>query len=213
MANSSDWLGALAGLQEAEPQGVAPGWLAMLREPAEFREAFAFGTRATGPVPAEPPTPKPDPTVAAVARAYADGEAAGRLAALAEAAAEATRQRALRLAFRTLDEAARNVLADDLAATVIALCDGALAGCAVDSDALLARCHTAAQRIGAAAETLNLHLHPHDIAALDPAALDCWTITPDPALERGALRIETADGAISDGPAEWRRAIAAAVRG
>lgn len=216
MANSSDWLGALA-----EPPGAPPpGWLAMLGEPAGFRELAAFGEpvpEAPPPAPAPEPAPEPeaqpDPAEEALARAYAEGEAAGRAAAEAEAAAQASRQRALRLAFRSLDEIAAQVLADDLATTVMALCDGVLAECAADREALLARCQGAARRIGGAADALILHLHPDDIHLLGDDAVAGWHVKPDPALERGSVLIEGAEGVVSDGPAEWRRAIAAAVRG
>ena len=208
MANSSEWMGALE-----QPRLAQPGWLALLDEPAEFREAFVFGAAQPAATADDPLAPAPDPGEDALARAFADGEAAGRAAAEAEAEAAAARQRALRLAFRTIDETARDVLADDLAETVIALCEAALADCAIDKDALLARCHAAAKRIGGAAEALTLHLHPDDIAILDAAALEGWQVMPDPALDRGAVMIAGPEGAVSDGPAEWRRAIAAAVRG
>jgi len=150
---------------------------------------------------------------ATLAKAHADGMAAGRAAAEADAAALAARQRALRLSFRALDEAASQVLADDLAATVMALCEGVLGDAAIDREGLLARCHAAARRIGGAADSLTLHLHPDDMALLGPDALTGWQVMPDAALERGTVLIESANGSVSDGPAEWRRAIAAAVRG
>ena len=219
MANSSDWLGALA-----EPALVAdsPDWLALLDGGAggAFREALPFGAQEPEvPAPLSPDpvpdvsAPAPDPHAEALARAYAEGETAGRAAAEAEAEDRAARQRALRLAFRSLDEAARGVLADDLAATVMALCEGALAGAAIDRDGLLTRCHAAARRIGGAADTLALHLHPDDIGLLGDDALAGWRVVADAALERGAVVIESAEGSVSDGPAEWRRAIAAAVQG
>ena len=216
MANSSDWIGALA-----EPVAAAdsPGWLTLLDggPGGGFREAAPFGAPEPEPAPLPPvPAPEPqgpDPHAEALARAYADGEAAGRGAATAEAEDRAGRQRAIRLAFRNLDEAARAALADDLTATVIALCDGALAGAAIDRAALLARCHAAARRIGGAAESLALHLHPDDIDLLGTDALADWRVVADAALERGAVVIEGPDGSVSDGPAEWRRAIVAAVQG
>jgi flagellar assembly protein FliH len=212
MANSSDWLGLVA-----EPMGApSPHWLALLGEPGDFREALVFGEPAledTAPAPSPQSEPEADPAADALARAYAEGEAAGRAAAEAEAEVHASRQRALRLAFRSLDEVAGQVLADDLAATVMALCDAVLAECAIDRDALLERCHAAAMRIGGAADALILHLHPDDAAMLGADALAGWQVKPDPALERGSVLIEGADGVVSDGPAEWRRAIAGAVRG
>lgn len=192
----------------------APRWLALLEEPTAFHETMPFGMAAMEHEPLPAPKPDlPDPAQAALARAYADGLAAGRAQAEAEAQAAATCQRTLRLAFRSLDETAQAVLADDLAATVQALCEAALAGCAPDRDSLLARCHAAAQRIGCATDALTLHLHPDDTALLGPEAVAGWQVTADAALERGTVLIESADGAVSDGPAEWRRAIAAALRG
>ncbi len=216
MANSSDWLVALAKPVAAMD---GPGWLALLDSDTgqAFRAAMPLGAGdgevSSSPLDTASPDPAPDPAAEALARAYADGLAAGRAAAEADAAESGARQRAIRLAFRSLDEAAQSVLADDLAATVTALCDGALAGAAIDRDGLLARCHAAARRIGGAAETLALHLHPDDIALLGAEALAGWRVVPDAALERGGVVIEGADGSVSDGPAEWRRAIAAAVRG
>jgi flagellar assembly protein FliH len=54
-------------------------------------------------------------------------------------------------------------------------------------------------------------LHPDDLAMLDDAALVGWQIVPDAGLDRGGLLLEGADGAVADGPSEWRRAIAAAL--
>ena len=57
-----------------------------------------------------------------------------------------------------------------------------------------------------------LHLHPDDVALLGAEALAGLRCVPDAGLELGSLVIEGGDGTISDGPAEWRRAIAAALR-
>lgn len=215
MANSSDWLGALG-----DTRLPPPGWLAAIGEAQDFREMLpGFAAAEEAPVSEPEPVPQPEPEPVAdpvpdlVAQAYSQGEAAGRAAALAEAAQDAARQRGLRLAFRTLDEAASETLAADLADTVIALCEGVLGAHAADRDALLARCHEAARRIGGAAAGLRLHLHPEDIETLGPDALGGWEVAADGALERGALLLEGPDGALRDGPADWRRAIADAVRG
>ena len=217
MANSSEWIGALAGaaLPAPAPATEEPGWLALLAPGGGFREALPFG--AAEPEPSPPEEPAPDPQAEALARAVAqaraEGEAAGHAAAQAEAAEHAARHRALRLTFHTLDEAALGVLAEDLAATVMTLAERVLGEAAVDRAGLLARCRAAAARIGGAADSLALHLHPDDIALLGPEGLAGWRVVPDPALTRGALRIESPEGAVSDGPEEWRRAIAAAVQG
>ncbi|MBY0343569.1 MAG: flagellar biosynthesis protein [Sphingomonadales bacterium] len=224
MPTSSDWLGALVADPAIADAGEAgPGWLALLgdgegREGSRFREAALFGGAGTEAPDPPPPDPDfeaaaPDPHAEALARAHAEGVAAGRAAAEAEGEALARRQRALRLSFRTLDEAALGVLADDLAATVLHLCEGVLGEAARDPAALRERCIAAARRIGGAAEALALHLHPDDIALLGEEALAALRIVPDPALEPGSIVIEGPDGSVCDGPAEWRRAIAASLRG
>jgi flagellar assembly protein FliH len=173
--------------------------------------------------PAAPPAPDPAPELApaaqtaaalaaAEARAFAAGESAGRAAASAEAAREAGHMRALRLNFRALDEAAIGVLAEELAATVEALCAGVLGDYARDGAALAARCEAAAARLGSGWPGAVLHLHPDDLAGLPAGALDGWQIASDPAIERGGLLIEGPDGAVRDTPADWRRALAEAVR-
>jgi flagellar assembly protein FliH len=217
VANSSDWLGALAEAPVDGADGGGPDWLALLGAASGFRET-RFGAPAPELVLAEPmplplpPEVEPDPEAEALARAYAEGVAAGKAVAAAEAEAHAACQRALRLTFRSLDEAALGVLADDLATTVMTLCDGALAGAALDREALIARCHAAARRIGGAADSLVLHLHPEDIALLGEEALEGWQVTPDATLERGSVLIAGPEGSVSDGPAEWRRAIAAGLQ-
>lgn len=215
MANLSEWFGGTAAPALA-PSPALPPWLARLEEGEGkgFRATLVFAApEPEAPPPAPEPHAEPESAPDPVALAYAEGEAAGRAAAAAEAAAHGAAQRALRLTFRTLDETALAVLVDDLAATVLALCDQALAGCALDRAALLGRCHAAAARIGGAPDSLSLRLHPEDIALLGEGALAAWRLAPDAGLERGSLRLEGPDGAVSDGPAEWRRAIAAALRG
>jgi len=221
MANSSDWVGAFAAAPDPDTAvDEAPGWLALMGagEGTGFREAALFGAPEEPAPPPEPPEPahdatEPDPHAEALARAYADGLAAGRAAAEATSEALGRRHRALRLTFRALDEAAMDVLAADLAATVEALCAGVLGDAARDPAGLRERCEAAARRIGGAADALVLHLHPDDIALLEEGAQAALQLAPDPALEPGSVVIAGPEGSVADGPAEWRRAIAAAVRG
>lgn len=221
MATSSDWLAALA----APPPPLlspAPRWFEALDPVGGFRGGLPFaGSMPLTPEPATPAEPEPaseeeqsdtDSLAAREARAFAEGEASGRAAASAEAARELAHARALRLHFRALDEAALGVLAEELAATVAALCGQVLGEYAADGAALAARCEAAAARLGAGWAGAVLHLHPDDLAGLPEGALAGWQIASDPALERGALVIEGPDGAVRDTPADWRRALAEAVR-
>jgi flagellar assembly protein FliH len=216
MANSSDWI---AEVTQPELR-AAPRWFEAVGAPGGFCDAWPFGKApedwpcpdfASPPAEKEPAQPAPTSDLDILAQAFAEGEAAGRAAALAEAEQFARHQRALRLSFRALDEAALEVLARELSDTVLALCDQMLADCAIDPDRLLARCQEAARRLGSGAGDAVLRLHPDDLAMLDDAALVGWQIVPDAALDRGGLLLEGADGAVADGPSEWRRAIAAAL--
>ena len=56
-----------------------------------------------------------------------------------------------------------------------------------------------------------LRLHPEDIRLIGKRLPEGLEVVPDPALERGALRVETASGGVEDGPSHWRRAIAEAL--
>lgn len=221
MANSSDWIAALAR-DAAAMDGPPQGWMAGLDGSGGFVEGLALGEevatqeRHVEPVPTseeaapEPaPTPAPDP----VAEAFSRGVTAGHAAAREEYEQQAERQRALRLSFRDFDQAAMDSLAGELAETVVALCSQAIEGFATDHEALLMRCSEAARRLGTASSECTLHLHPDDIALVDPAMLDAWNVMPDASVEQGGLRLEGADGSVSDGPHDWRRAIAAAIRG
>ena len=221
MANSSDWIAALA--RDAEAMDAPPqGWMAGLGESGGFVEGLALGGDVATQEPEEEQesqpdeaTPDPDPTPAPdpVAEAFSRGVTAGHAAAREEYEQQAERQRALRLSFRAFDQAAMDSLASELADTVVTLCSEAIEGFATDPEALLTRCSEAARRLGTGPGECTLHLHPDDIALLDPSMLEAWTVMPDAGVEQGGLRLEGADGSVSDGPPDWRRAIAAAIRG
>jgi flagellar assembly protein FliH len=211
MANSSDWTAELAA-PAAERPAAAPTWVAALGARRGFRPNLPFGGPASpGDDPAAPDGEQAK--AAALAQAFADGEAAGRSAAQEEARVEGEHQRALRLAFRAFDQAAMDALAADLVETVITLCSAAIADFTPDTESLERRCAEAARRLGSAAEDCTLRLNPVDSETLREKPLEGWQIAPDPAVERGGLVLEGPDGSVHDGPAEWRRAIEAAVRG
>ncbi|MFU7529344.1 FliH/SctL family protein [Qipengyuania sp. ASV99] len=220
MLNSSDWFAALHE-PEGSVEAKAPDWIDQLTQPGGFVEGGPFGRlgereRQTAPAPEMSPAatpahnlPEPDP----LAEAFARGEAAGRAAAAAEHTAVQDQQRALRLSFRELDQTAMDSLAGELAETVIALCEQALSEFVPEPGQLLKRCHAAARRLGSAAQDCALHLNPADIDALARETRDNWRVVADDTIARGGLKFETSDGSISDGPSEWRRAIATALRG
>lgn len=213
--NSSDWIAKAAQSDGAR----SPSWIDALASPGEFNAASPFahlGVTQTEPATAAIPAaelPSQSEPQSEWDRGFAAGEAAGRAAAEAQIGAASQEKLALRTAFRTLDQAAMDALANELADTVVALCDAALGEQATDKDALVKRVRQAAQRLGTAAQNCTLHLHPDDAAMLDETALSQWEISTDAALERGSLAFAGPDGGVRDGPAEWRRAIANALRG
>ncbi len=218
MANSSDWIAAL-GVSAANP-GKVPGWIAAEGALKGFNDASPFArleAQHNGPLePARPAGPAPEPAQpSATERAFGEGFAEGHAQGFSEAEAAANREMAhlrdLRLAFRTLDASALDVLSGELAATVLALCGQVLGEHAADPAALAARCHAAAARLGDAPGRFALHLHPLDIAALEDAALAGLEVKGDPGVARGGLRLAGPDSELHDGPEEWLRAIASAL--
>ena len=169
---------------------------------------------SAAPAPPPPPAPEPeveDPVALAWAEGYEAGVAeAGALAKLQAEADEAARG-TIELALARLDAEQTEALRQKLYATVEALCEAAIAPIALDKAALVARVERAAAMLARADDERVLRLHPDDfklVAKRLPAGLD---VVPDPALDRGALRVETQNGGVEDGPAHWRAAIAEAL--
>lgn len=177
-----------------------------------FSRDLRFAAAGIAAMRPEPVPDAPDP----LALAYADGHAAGvaeaAAAAQAEAtAAEAARQR-LSLSFSRLDAEMAEQLRHKLHETVTALCDAALQPLALDAEALARRVECAVAMFVRADDERVIRLHPDDIALLGARLPADWQFSPDPALDRGALRVETASGGIEDGPVQWRAAITEALR-
>lgn len=214
MANLSEWIERAESVERGEPT-----WLASLRMREGFRAGTPFSAAAGEPCgriatdPATPATSNDQPADDALAKAFAEGEAAGRDAAHAEAMEELERKRAIRLAFRALDQAAMDSLASELSETVIALCEPILGAGTVDRDRMIGRCAEAARRLGSAAGQMTLRLHPDDLELIGSEAIAGCTVQADRSVERGGLVLEGSDGSVHDGPTEWRRAISQAVRG
>lgn len=152
-----------------------------------------------------------DPLARAWHEGYTAGFAEAEAAARAEAeAADAARAR-IELALARLDADHAEQLRQKLFATVEALCETALAPLALDRDALVARIARAAAMLARADDERVLRLHPDDLALVKSRLPQGLEVQADPALERGALRVESSNGGVEDGPAHWRRAIAEAL--
>jgi flagellar assembly protein FliH len=164
------------------------------------------------------PDAAPQPEVQAddpIATAWAEGYLAGSEQAEAEAAQqailEAGAHEALSLSFAKLDRELEEALRQRLHDTVAALCEAALAPLALDEAALFGRIERAIALFTRADDERVIRLHPDDLALISQRLAEDWQVVPDPMLERGALRVEAANGGVEDGPAQWRQAIAEAL--
>ena len=163
-----------------------------------------------------PPASQPvasaaDPLASAWAEGYAEGTATAAAEAQDLADWHATALARIELAFTRLDTVQEEALRQRLHETVTALCEAAIAPLALDPAALARRASRAASMLARADDARVLRLHPDDLALVAARLPEGLAVEPDPALERGSLRMETATGGIEDGPGQWRRAIAEAL--
>ncbi len=197
MANSFEPLFAGSGVPTRE--GNLPGWLAAIGQARGFSAHPYLSSSAPQPVSSGAPT--------AEQAAYDEGERAGREAAMADLAKLDTARDKLGLALARLDTELEEHLSARLSETVAALCEATLAPLAIDQEALQARCIAAAGAVGEGIIDASLRLHPDDIALLDPQFAATWHLIPDLALERGTVVFDMPEGAVRDGPEEWRGAL------
>jgi flagellar assembly protein FliH len=177
------------------------------------RSGFTADPRfvAAAQLPSPPLSEAGDP----LARAWEDGFAAGFAEASSEAGKLAEADQAARgkieLSLARLNAELAELLRLKLFATVEVLCEATIAPLALDQTALATRVERAAAMLARVDDERLLRLHPDDIALVEQRLPDGLPIMADPALERGALRVESSNGGIEDGPAHWRRAIAEAI--
>lgn len=132
---------------------------------------------------------------AALAEGYAAGLAAGR----AEADGERAALGRLAAGLEALTPEPTQALGATLALAVERLVVQIMGEVEIDRDLLAARACAAAALVGEETRPATLRLHPDDLARLDGVALPVRT-EPDGSLAPGALRLETAQGWIEDGP-------------
>lgn len=189
-----------------------------LAGPRGFTPDTRFGGELPAPMPEPPRSEAPvaeEATLDPVAEAYNSGFTAGYLQAQNEAAAQtaadAAAHEGLTLSFARLDAALEEELRLRLHDTVAALCEAAIAPLALDGDALTRRIERAVAMLARADDERVVRLHPEDIKLISPRLLKEWQVEPDAKLERGTIRIQSANGGVEDGPATWRLAISEAL--
>lgn len=153
----------------------------------------------------------PDILTETYGRGYAEGHAAAAAEAAARMLADDRAREELALSFARLDATMAEDLRLRLRDTVAALCEAALGPLALDEVALTNRIARAVSMLARADDERVVRLHPADIELVSARLHADWTVRPDPSLERGTVRVETATGGVEDGPAAWRLAIAEAL--
>ncbi|MCB2075559.1 MAG: flagellar biosynthesis protein [Novosphingobium sp.] len=177
------------------------------RQDARFaRPSDQRGQSAQGQL-AEPE----DPIAMAFTEGFNAGVAEAQAIAAEQAKADAGARESLMLALSRLDAQMEEELRLKLRDTVATLCELAIAPLALDEDALVRRIETATAMLRRADDERVIRLHPDDLELVSPRLAQDWQVVPDPSLERGALRVESANGGVEDGPDVWRRAIAEAL--
>lgn len=154
---------------------------------------------------------RPDPAEAAYAEGYGRGFDEGVAKAQAQAAIDAAGRSKIEGAFTRLSEAELLRFEDKLRETVLMLCERTLAPLAADPAALTDRITRALDLLRRSEDERVLRIHPDDLALVHNRLPDDLRIELDPTLERGGLRVETAEGGVEDGPDQWRRALAEAL--
>jgi flagellar assembly protein FliH len=156
--------------------------------------------------------PETDVEAEAYARGLADGTAQAQAAALAAERERDARRQAIELAFARFDEASAEELRERLRQTVLALCEATILPLSVDPEGLAARIDKAIAMLQRGQDERRVLLNPEDIPLVESRLPADLHLQADPAIERGALRIETPDGGVEDGPSQWRRILAEAFR-
>jgi len=154
---------------------------------------------------------EPDPCEGAFADGYARGREEGFAQAQEQAERDAVARNRIELGLGLLAEDDERRLDEKLRETILVLCEQTLAPLVADPDALVVRVTKALGLLRRSEDDRVLRLHPEDIALLTGQLPEHLKIEPDAALERGEIRVETAEGGVEDGPGQWRRALAEAL--
>nr|WP_196221811.1 FliH/SctL family protein [Sphingobium sp. CAP-1] len=102
-------------------------------------------------------------------------------------------------ALELLAPAPSGMLSTMLSATVVRLVEQIVGEVEIDMERLVQRCDTVAAFIESNQDRSALHLHPDDADLLKDEAIGV-PLVADPTMQRGCVRLETADGWVEDGP-------------
>jgi flagellar assembly protein FliH len=114
-------------------------------------------------------------------------------------AADADARAQLAEALELLALAPSGMLSTMLSATVVRLVEQIVGEVEIDIERLVQRCDTLAAFIESNQDKSALHLHPDDVTLLEGETIGV-PLVADKEMQRGCVRLETADGWVEDGP-------------
>lgn len=172
---------------------------------------FRADSRFGGAIAADLVMRRPNPAEGAFTDGYAKGFEEGAAQANAQAQQDAAACGTIEIGLGRLAESEELRFEQRLRETVLALCEQTLAPLAIDPDMLEKRVANALGLLRRTEDERTLRLHPDDLALIAGRLPEQVRVEADPSLERGELRIETAEGGVEDGPGHWHRALAEAL--
>lgn len=187
----------------AEAQSVTIGALSNAGVGSPFQARFADGQEISRPIPSamrpDGSTAKADPIEQARSDGFAQGFDEGMRVASETYAVDEDITMRLAQALEQVAPAINGTLSSLLSAAVMRLVEQVVGEAAVDAAQLAKRVEAVCAFIEEGQSRNSLHLHPQDIELLQGHEFG-FPLTPDPDLGRGAVRLDTADGWIEDGP-------------
>ncbi len=180
------------------------------RGEAGFRQDARFALVPRGHCALPAPGEAEDPVALAWAEGYGHGLEQARAEAEGLRIEEEAAREGLGLALTRIDAALAETLRQRLQDTVMVLCEATLVPFALDAGVLAKRVERAVAMLSRAEDERVIKLNPADMKLVAPQLAADWKVVGDPAIERGALRVEAQSGGVEDGPAQWRLALAEA---
>lgn len=167
-----------------------------------FHARFADGQQVVRARPfaaAKPEEPAVDPLERVRADAFAQGFDEGVRVATESVVADEEARARLGMALEQIAPAANGALSTLLSAAVLRIVTKIVGEVPVDAELLARRVDAVAAFIEEGQGRQRLHVNPEDIALLHGREFGL-ELTPDPAIGRGSVRLDTAEGWIEDGP-------------
>jgi flagellar assembly protein FliH len=153
-----------------------------------------------------------DPIRAAWKAGFEDGVATEKRLSLEMRGEDLDALNHLRDQVRQIGTASIHMLESRMREAVVALCRQVIDDCEIPPERLATRIETAVRMLSSAHNEKTIEVSPQDFKLLGGLLPAEWTVVPNPALTRGAIRVTTPDGGVEDGPEQWKLALEEAIR-